>query len=131
MTPRKAWLAMLAMIAATALAATNSRAQIMTCCSLSYHDVHCSSPGCQGHVQYEACKEVDNGIFAAGPTDEKCCTFTEQAYYPSDQICQIVAPVGQVQKAHAQQQEERFVYFRSCSGSMQTERYVQSTRAGS
>jgi hypothetical protein len=124
----------LGVIMAIALVAPNSRAQD-TCCSLTYHDVHCSSPGCQGHVQYEACQETDNGIFAYGPTDEKCCTFTEEAYYPSDQICQIVAPVAQVQKARAQEQE-RYVYLRSCSGKYVILRthiagYGQTPRAGS
>lgn len=129
---RKLMLVAVALSGMIVLAATNSQAQDI-CCQPLLHELHCSSPGCSGSIYYESCQEVTNGVWAGGPNNVGCCSFTEQAYQVSNNQCYYVAPVALVRSTRV---EEHYTYFRTCSGKYvilhpQVGEYIRSAQAGS
>lgn len=104
---RKLMLVAVALSGMIVLAATNSQAQ----------DICCQT----------------NGVWAGGPNNVGCCSFTEQAYQVSNNQCYYVAPVALVRSTRV---EEHYTYFRTCSGKYvilhpQVGEYIRSAQAGS
>lgn len=133
MNLRKLTLLVVAVLTTLVLTATNSHAD-QTCCQLTLHFLHCSSPGCTGSIQYYSCQEVTSGVWANGPNSLGCCTFTQDGYLSLDQLCFEVAP-AQLREGRIEGQAH-YVYFRTCSGKYvilrpQIEEFGRSPQAGS